>query len=271
LKYLFDKIDEVSRIIKSADMILLLSDYDGTLTPIAQRPELAKLGSRTRRLLDEIADMPNVKIGILSGRSLEGLKRSIKIKGIYYAGNHGFEIEGPSGGFVHPKAKKSLSVLSSIAKKLYQRLGSIDGVIIEDKGLSLSVHYRMIKDRDFDKLKSGFRQSTDEYLKSGKINVMQGKKVFEIRPPVQWDKGKALLWILEKFKNQVSKGSVLPIYLGDDITDEDAFAAMPKKGISIFVGESKSSRAMYQLKSVWEVEVFLNFLKEILHGSTSGA
>jgi trehalose 6-phosphate phosphatase len=267
LKYLFDKIGEIAKRLKTAKKILLLSDYDGTLTPIVDRPELARMGYTMRKLLKQIARLPNAEIGILSGRPLSDLKKLVNIKGIYYAGNHGFEIEGPSGRFIHSQARKSLSLLAAIAEDLRSKLKGIKGAIVEDKGLSLSVHYRMVSTSGFPKLKKYFDQAVGKFLKGKKIKVTQGKKVFEIRPPAVWHKGKALLWILQKLEGKKASGTFLPIYLGDDLTDEDAFAAMPKRGISIFVGGFKSSRAKYQLKSVWEVELFLDILKEKLGAS----
>ena len=217
MKYLFDKLPEINRLISSAKKLLLLSDYDGTLTPIVERPDLAKMPLSMRKLLEQVSGFPRSKVGILSGRSLSDLKKMVKIKGIYYAGNHGFEIENPSGKkFIHPKACKSKPMLAAMARELRKQLKGIKGVIIENKGLTLSVHYRMIKSRDFAKFKKCFQQVVDKYEKSKKIKITQGKKVFEIRPPFTWNKGKALLWILKKLERGKNPRTFLPVYLGDD-------------------------------------------------------
>lgn len=236
--------------------LLLLMDYDGTLTPIVEKPEDAALSPDVRRFLSRV--LKHHPTAVISGRSLKDIRKLVGLRKIYYAGNHGLEIDGPGLKLVKPEAKRMASTLGKICIDLKSELGNIDGVIVEDKGLTASVHYRLVARRKLRILKRIFTRITKPYLDSGKIKIVRGKKVLEIRPNIDWDKGKAVLWIIDALK---PKGGALPIYLGDDETDEDAFRALRGKGITILVSNSpRKSNAEYFLKNVDEVKAFLEKL-----------
>ncbi|GAF95451.1 unnamed protein product, partial [marine sediment metagenome] len=134
------------------------------------------------------------------------------------------------------------------------------GAVLEEKTLSLSLHYRLVKGRSLIRLKKVFSQRIKPYLAARKIKFTVGKKVWELRPPIEWDKGRAVLWLLRKLKSK----NLLPVYIGDDLTDEDAFRAVNKiGGISILVGRRKDSSAKYYLKSTKDTEKFLGELTQI--------
>jgi len=262
MQYLFDIWDKVAHRLKSADHILLLSDYDGTLTPIVDKPELAALPQETRKLLRTLAKNRRYTVGIVSGRALPDLKSKVDLEGIIYAGNHGLEIEGFGSSFLEPIAEEMRPFLRMLNQALSATLRGIKGVFVEDKGLTVSVHYRLVDDTEEGRVKDTFRKVTDSLHVTGKIRITQGKKVYEIRPPVDWDKGKAIAWLMAKCREVRGRGGALPIYLGDDLTDEDGFKAIERNnGISIFVGEgSLQSAARYFLKSPEEVAQFLKML-----------
>ncbi len=221
----------------------LFLDYDGTLTPIVKKPDLAMLTKARRSTLKKIAKAPHILVAIISGRKLSDLKQKVGIPGLIYAGNHGFEIAGPGLKIIHSQAKQSKPILKKIKSELQKRLKAIKGTIIEDKGLSLSLHFRLVKAKDLKKVKEIFATTTQPHLK--KVRITHGKKVFEVRPPVKWDKGKAVLWILKKFG-----GKMIPVYIGDDTTDEDAFRALKNKGLTMRVGKIKGSSAQHFIKNV---------------------
>lgn len=232
----------------------LFLDYDGTLTPIVKKPGLAVLSKTRRSLLKKIARAPHFLVAIVSGRMLSDLKKRVSIKGIYYAGNHGFEIAGPKTKITHPKALQAKPILREIKSKLREKLGDIKGIIIEDKILTLSLHYRLVSAKDFKKIKKLFPGIVKPYLKTKKIRLTYGKKVFEIRPNIKWDKGRAVLWFMKK----VGKGKKFtPLYIGDDTTDEDAFRVVKT---SFRVGKTKKTHARYCLKDVDQVYKFLELL-----------
>jgi trehalose-phosphatase len=262
MRYLFDVWDEVAHRLKSANHILLLSDYDGTLTPIVDKPELAVLPQEIKKLLRKLAKNRRYTVGIISGRALADLKSKVDLEGIIYAGNHGLEIEGFGSSFLEPIAEEMRPFLQMLNQALSATLRGIKGVFVEDKGLTVSVHYRLVDDIEEGRVKDTFRKVTDTLCVMGKIRITQGKKVYEIRPPVDWDKGKAIAWLMAECREVRGKGGALPIYLGDDLTDEDGFKAIERNdGISIFVGEgSLQSAARYFLKSPEEVAQFLKML-----------
>ena len=251
--------------VRDASHVLLLSDYDGTLTPIVSRPEEAILSSETREKLRALAKKPAFSVGIISGRSLSEIKALVGVEEIYYAGNHGLEIEGPDLKFIHPAAKVTQPEIQNLLRQLSAKLANIEGTIVEDKGLSLSVHYRLVRKNEEEIVAQIFHQVTSPWLRDGKIRVTSGKKVLEVRPPTDWHKGKAVETIIKEIKVLPGAGQALTIYLGDDTTDEDAFRIIHRpQGWSIFVGhENTSSNADYFLNSTPEVTTFLSRLLEL--------
>lgn len=244
---------------------MLLLDYDGTLIPIVEAPQGAVIPKETKELLQKLSKTSYCKIGIISGRSLEDIKKTVGINGIIYAGNHGLEIEGPKIKFESQVSPRLKSVIRSIVKEMRHQLSDIKGVLIEDKGLTLSIHYRLVDQKDMPALKRTVSETINPYAARGKIKINSGKKVYEIKPPVQWDKGKVVLWLMARQQFTAGEERFLPIYIGDDITDEDAFRALKRKGLTIFVGESRSSNADYYLKNTEEVTKFLRLISEIKH------
>jgi trehalose-phosphatase len=254
MEYLFNRWEEVERAL--APGALLLLDYDGTLTPIVERPELAILAPDMKELLKRVSQY--YTLGIISGRSLADVKGLVGLKEIHYAGNHGFEISGPGVELVKPEAERARPILVKLCKELREKLENIKGAIVEDKGSTVSVHYRLVKEEEFEHLKNIFEEVVAPHIDSGAVKVTHGKKVFEIRPNVEWDKGKAVLWISRVVD---PKAELKLIYVGDDRTDEDAFLALKEKGITILVSEGPiESNAKYFVKNVDEVKTFFEKL-----------
>lgn len=265
MQHLFQLWESLSSEIRASTHILVLSDYDGTLTPIVSRPDEAVLPPAVRETLCAMVEKPTFSAGIISGRSLSDVKALVGIEGIYYAGNHGLEIEGPGLRLINPVARAAQAETRDLARQLSIRLAGIEGVIVEDKGLSLSVHYRMVKEGEEGAVGVIFEQVTSPLLREGKIVVTTGKKVWEVRPPIDWDKGRAVEAIRQEIKKQPGGGAGLTIYLGDDTTDEDAFRVIQRPhGWSILVGEeTPSSSADYFLDSTLEVGIFLSRMLEL--------
>jgi trehalose-phosphatase len=269
LQHLFSVWQEFSNRLKAASRVLLLCDYDGTLTPIVERPELADLPEKTRQMLQTLARQSHFTVGIISGRALADLRQKVGLSNIIYAGNHGLEIEGPGVSLVNPLAAEMRPVFRLINQVLNKALAPIKGVHVEDKGLSVSVHYRMVEDSKSEEVTNAFERVLATALSLGKIRITSGKKVYEVRPAVQWDKGEAIALLIERYGKTKSKKELLPIYLGDDQTDEDGFKVIEKhSGISVFVGEKiNNSAARYYLKSPAEVE---QFLERLVHPAPNG-
>lgn len=258
MKHIYSALKDIANKFSGRDIILFL-DYDGTLAPIADTPEKAVFPKDTKRILDKLRKNPKCKIAVISGRALKDVKKMVGIKEIIYVGNHGVEIDGIKGGKSPSVSKSYINLLTIIKKTLQDSFSGISGVFIDDKHLTLSVHYRLADKENIPKIKKIFYESIKPFLYKKGIKITRGKMVFEIRPLSKWDKGKIVLWILNKLSHSI-KNKMLPVYIGDDVTDEDAFRALKKKGLTIFVGRPKRSNALYNINSADDVREFLNYI-----------
>lgn len=261
MRYLFDDWEKIEALVRDHYLALFL-DYDGTLTPIVEHPRLAKLSRQGKTILRKLVKTEEVSVSIVSGRSLSEIQRRIGISGCSYAGNHGLEFQGPSLRFVHPEALATKKIMKRVEILLARHLKRFRGLFLENKGITVTVHYRGLRPEKVDEAKSIFTKIIRPYLMSSKLVVNEGKKIWEVRPPTYWNKGTMALWFLARVMAKVSRKEVLPVYIGDDQTDEDAFRTL-KKGIGIKVSEdsTQESEASYFLRSPREV---LDFLKKII-------
>lgn len=243
--YIFDYLKEIP-----LNNIFLFLDYDGTLTPIVDSPEKAVMSEDMRSLIIRLKEI--ISVAIVSGRSLDDLLNLVKIEKMIYAGNHGAEIWDGNKLVIGQQLTNSKQVLKKIINELKESLSSVQGAIVEDKGITASIHFRMVDDRDLCKLFDIFWSTADSY--KGLFRITSGKKVLEIRPYGIWNKGDAVKWIWENFgKKRV------PIYIGDDTTDEDAFKVIKGKGIGICIGRSLNTD--YYLKTQGEVKRLLKWIE----------
>ncbi len=229
-------------------------DYDGTLTPIVARPDLAVLSDRMRAELAELAAMCTV--AVVSGRDLADIRRLVGLDGLIYAGSHGFDITGPDGLHIqHEQGAAFIEAVREAAERLRPATAGIQGALVEPKRFAVAVHYRQVADADVAQVEA----AVDAVLAQlPTLRKTHGKKVFELRPRFDWDKGKAVLWLLQALK--LDGPNVLPFYIGDDLTDEDAFAALGEAGVTIFVGHPEHTAARYVLEDPEEVGAFLTKL-----------
>jgi trehalose-phosphatase len=253
-EYFFEK--DVLKSGNSRSPFFLFLDFDGTLVPIRDNPKDCRLSDVVRHLLETLTTSKKVSIALLSGRSLSDIKQRVQIEGCYYGGCHGLEISGPRIRYIHPGARSAMPLIGAIRKNLEERIGRVEGVLLENKGLTLAVHYRMASKEGSGLVKKEFGEVMSENNASGLVAVMRGKKVFEVVPKVTWDKGKAALFILQRLRK-----SYTPIYAGDDLTDERAFNALNQSGVTVRVGKSKRTEARYYLKGQWEISKFLGYIE----------
>jgi len=256
---LFEVWEGVAPRLASAPFLLTLFDFDGTLAPIVERPEEASLPIPVRRRLAELALCPSLQIGVVSGRSLEDVKGRVGLEGIFYAGNHGLEMEGPGFHFVHPLAVASRPLLEEAKRRLVEVAAHFSGALVEDKGLTLAFHLRPLPEDLQVRAKARAEEALAPFFTSGRLWRTEGKLVLEARPPVAWDKGRAVHFLAERIRARGVEPLVL--YAGDDETDEAAFAAVGEKGIGIHVGGPREGgKASFFLKRSEEMVHFLERL-----------
>ncbi len=240
--------------------IALFLDYDGTLTPIVARPELAILSDQMRATLRNLAG--RCTVAVVSGRDLPDVRKLVSVDNLFYAGSHGFDIAGP-GGFatVSEHGAEYLPILDQAERELRKDLAAIEGSLVERKHLSIATHYRLVSDAEVPAV-----TAVVERVKAAhpELRKTDGKKVYELQPDIDWHKGKAVLWLLQKLG--LDGDEVLPIYIGDDITDEDAFRALQGRGLGIIVRDAnRPTAADYQLDDPVQVGRFFEKLIEKLN------
>lgn len=262
MEHLLSRSETIKSRITGKNVFLFL-DYDGTLTPITETPEEAIM---SREALDElffIAKCPHCLTAVISGRSLENIRAIVPVSGLIYAGNHGLEVYGAAIGTHVFAPKTARENIQKIKIKLQKTLGSIQGFLLEDKEWTLSCHFRKVSKKDTVLLKSIFNEVVRSFQKNAEIRVVEGKEVLEVRPSVDWNKGKTVEWLLNK-RLFASNQQIVPVYVGDDITDIDAFKILQNRGITVWVGKEPKFQTGYSLKDSAEVIELLKKLRSIL-------
>jgi trehalose-phosphatase len=196
---------------------------------------------------------PRIRLAIVSGRSLSDIKARMGLRGVHYSGNHGLEIEGPGCVWSHPGAGAALGDVQGVARDLSDALKAYRGTLLENKCLTLSVHYRGMPAKSCWALRELLVNSLRPYARS--LMLASGKKTWEIRPRVEWNKGHALL----RIARSVGRGSNL-MFVGDDGTDEEGFRILKGRAITVRVGPTQESRANFHLRSQTQVHSLLELL-----------
>ncbi|XP_023552932.1 probable trehalose-phosphate phosphatase C [Cucurbita pepo subsp. pepo] len=239
--------------------IVVFLDYDGTLSPIVDDPDRAFMSPEMREAVREVAKC--FPTAIISGRSREKVKEFVKLRNLHYAGSHGLDIMAPNSdneanGVSYQPAKKFLPEIQQIKRALEEESRKIEGALVEDNTFCVSVHFRHVHERELAKLEKKVETVMEKYPD---FHVTQGKKVMEIRPTINWNKGHAMEYYLHTLGHN-DTDDVVPLYIGDDQTDEDAFKVIQRKGqgIAILVASiPKHTNASYSLKDPSEVLAFL--------------
>ena len=247
---------QISRELEQAPHLLLLFDFDGTLAPIVERPLEAQILPEARRAVQGLARQSGCTLGFVSGRTLADLKKRVGVLGSFYAGNYGLEWEGPGVGRVRaPVAEQVRASLRGVKKRVSIQLGQLAGVWVEDKGLSLSIHYRRVPPPRMGEVRDWLARlalNLDHQLE-GHL----GKMVLEVRPAGGPDKSQMVRAISDSVERRWGVTPLL-FYFGDDVGDEPAFAVASRKGYAVRVGRpTRASHARYYLAAPDEVAQFL--------------
>ncbi len=232
-------------------------DYDGTLTPIADRPEQATLGASTRARLARLAS--RCPVTIVTGRDISVVRDFVRLDEIGYAGCHGLDIEGAAGSGLRYEASGTvLPALDRAEADLRHGLSRIAGALVERKRYSVSTHYRLVGPGDTPHVEAVVAAVARHYPE---LRRERGKKVFELRPDVAWDKGSAVAWLLAAMS--LDPGAAT--YIGDDETDEHAFELLAGDGVPIVVEHGdRPTSARYRVRDPREVTEVLDLLIEEL-------
>lgn len=239
--------------------LALFLDYDGTLTPIVPTPEAAVLSDCVRTAVRHLTDL--CLVAVISGRELTDVRQRVGLPELYYAGSHGFDIAGPGGlRLEHPAGQRAIPLLDQAQALLDERLRSVSGARLERKRFSLAVHFRLVSSPEEEELVRAAVGSVVSRLPG--LRVGQGKKIFELRPDVDWGKGRAVAWLMDQL--QVQTDGWLTVYVGDDVTDEEAFDELKAHGITVLVSdEPRPTAARWRLRDTEEVGRFLLLLQEL--------
>jgi trehalose-phosphatase len=260
-----EHMDQVREMWRAGGMGLFL-DLDGTLAAISPRPEGVSIAPAVRQALTDIA--AKVSVTVLTGRSVSDAQRIIGLSSVTYAGNHGVEWLDKGAVYVIPEVERYIRQVNSLAGVLQRNLKNVDGVILEDKGPSISLHYRLSQTPL--QARERILEAVTQAPESRGLRVREGKMVIEVRAPVDWDKGAALRWMVGDRKLRSA------LAIGDDLTDVDGFRVLTQikhesdfRGFSVAVlGPNTPGEVLlaadYHLPSIEGVEVFLTLLAEMV-------
>lgn len=249
--------------------LALLLDYDGTLAPIAPHPDLAILSPETKNILFKLSNHSDVYVAIISGRNVENVKRMVGIEGITYAGNHGLEILHPDGSkFVHPMPIEYEEKVRDLLKAL-QDCVCRDGAWVENKGALLTFHYRETPNE----LRPAMIDRARYLIEKYGFRATKAHCALEARPPVQWNKGRASIYILRTAFGVDWSERVKIIYVGDDLTDEDAMVALKGMARTFRVTSSDivKTAADHRLPSTDSVYTLLKWVERHFMGRKARA
>ncbi|XP_028755127.1 probable trehalose-phosphate phosphatase J [Neltuma alba] len=261
---MFEQIIDASR----GKQIVVFLDYDGTLSPIVDDPDRAFMSNGMRKTVRNLARC--FPTAIVSGRCRDKVYNFVRLAELYYAGSHGMDIKGPTKISKYNKDSKAilfqpacefLPMIDKVYQLLLEKTSSTPGAKVENNKFCVSVHFRRVDEKKWSELANQVRSVLKEYPK---LRLTQGRKVLEIRPPIKWDKGEALEFLLESL-GFANCADVFPVYIGDDRSDEDAFKKLRERGqgYGILVSKfPKDTSASYSLQEPDEVMDFLQRLVE---------
>jgi trehalose-phosphatase len=254
-RHLNDCAADVLESLRAAANLFCFLDYDGTLAPIAPTPAQAHPLAGTDALLERLSRAPRTWVAVVSGRSIDDVRRFVDVAGVYYIGIHGLELLCPGGERqISPGAAVIRALMPGLRRQLEEQTGSWPGILLEDKGPALACHYRLATREDAQRARAAVIAVVRSYQRRGvPLTFIDGHEVTEIRP-VDANKGKAVCALLSS-----RAPTPLALYIGDDRTDEDAFRQLPPSAITVRVaGPAEETAARYRLADPVEVQAFLN-------------
>jgi trehalose 6-phosphate synthase/phosphatase len=245
--------------------VALFLDYDGTLTPLTAQPADARLSDLARQTLEQAARTPHIDTVIVSGRTLDDIKQLVGVPGLTYVGNHGFEMEGPGITFRHERTDRCLAIMDQAATALEAL--AIGGARVERKGITLSYHLREVPVGE----REAAERQAEAVLHRRHLRVTLGHGVLEARPALDWHKGRAVLHVLVHRHGADWPSRIRALYIGDDVTDEDAFRSLRGIGRSICVTSSHVPTATASDLDLPDPDAVLQLLRWLTAGGFAHA
>ena len=263
MKYCLSMLSELDAMLAGKNRVLIASDFDGTLCPIAGSPSEVRLAPAMLEILRRTAACPRLSLAVISGRALSDIQCRLPFN-IFFAGNHGLEVAGGGLEYEHSGARQLRSSVSGACRILSDTARQWPGAWIEDKGLSATLHFRQVDQRHHNPMLFSMRRSLGALGASLSLRV--GRQALEIRPKVPWDKGNALRYLLEK-----AGPFDACVCLGDDQTDESMFRANSGQ-LNIRIGRSASrTAATHYLLDPAEVAIVLSHIVDLCAAGAQGA
>ena len=241
-------------------------EFDGTLVEIAPGPDDIALSERRKQYLRELSSAPGCSVAVVSGRPADELRKLIGLDGIFYVGCHGLEWIAPDGTrYLSWPHRVVVDALRSLREELRDSLAGFEGVLLEDKGIALALHYRKAKRDTALRARKEFVRAVGWYQQQGaKLELLAGKKVIEAKT-VGIKKGDAIAQILAR-----RTPSAVPVYIGDDMTDQSAFDAIAERGLAIVVARTpRATAAAYYLRDPGNVYAYMRWLTQMRRPSTT--
>lgn len=231
---------------------LLVLDYDGTLSPIVSDPKDAILSVEMKEVLDALSQV--IEVAVISGRDRADVEEKVGLVHLIYAGSHGLDMAGPGGMDIPEKVSEEIQdALNEAAQNLRRNLREVKGCFVESKKFAIAVHFRNVADEEVEKVKIAVEEELERHKK---LKLGTGKKILELKPAMDWHKGRAINWLFDTLG--LKQETSIPLFIGDDITDEDAFTSIFGQGIGILVGtHGEQTAATFALKDTEEVKQFL--------------
>jgi trehalose 6-phosphate phosphatase len=250
--HLFAQWDRIARRIRENKRVVMFLDFDGTLVRIASMPGNVRLEDGMRDVLRKLAAHRNVTLAVISGRQRAELQHYIGIRKMKYMGLYGWESNGNKRVPYTDRV-----ALARMLVELLVKLPAYPGVWIEPKRSTFSIHLKGASGETQRQMRQHVKQRVKPLRET--LRVMANLRDVEVAPVSIGDKGVAV----RKFLDEPAMRGALPIYFGDDLSDEPAFAAA-RKGISILVGKRRTTRAQFCLRGPGEVATALSRMEELI-------
>lgn len=255
---------------RSNKRISVFLDYDGTLTPIVSNPDQAIISNEMRTTVSNLSQHHDTSI--ITGRRIDTINKFLQLPELYYGASHGFDVYGPHLKPLHAPAENYLPLLKQFNDTVHDKTKHIQGSLVEDCKYSISVHYRNVTNDNDNKFIADTVDSVLNVINNSNNNNLKlkkhsGKCVWEIKPDMKWNKGYAVDYLIDLLYND-NKQNIIPVYIGDDVTDEDAFDVVNRynNGLSVFVvntTQSRPTKAKYTVKDQQQVQQLLENITKL--------